>query len=1250
MREMHICTIKLAIFVALCLHSQHAQSIQHSQPGWVVPSSVEQVVGGDFNISCSINKTHLEQKSSESCDVQELYFQARHTEKIFKGEPHIQKINETTILFMAHNAAEQQDEYMCKCRKFAIMPSRVYIGTKPLEVTDFGCIGYDYVYMVCNFTAPSNNLLTSYNVSYTLKNPNYKFFVDCNHDAAPVVTCNITDENYKKYDPIFHFTMDIHNKLGSISQSFQINNHLSQIPARPGHNLTVVNKTSDSICLSWGMERRSNYQKGLLWHVVVKPQNFPELKRPEWPNNTDPLVEKLCLNKLPYAGYSYSLKLRVRSNMTNSTYSDPLKYNFRTAAERPRRPPNVTQGNFYVYSSEEEVRVYWEQLELYEQNGEDFKYIISEFRKNGTIVNPAPIEVESNSVKIMNWTKDAHYDIFIKSSNIVNDSIEASHMIIPPISDLDFRVHKPRNIRSVYHPSTSSFTLSWEKPEDDDGLINYTVFWCNSKPALPTECEGSIHFKNVSSTVREFTREVDQTKTLNMAVSANFERFNTGMHWLICTRDITDDLDKMEPIIDKVTSTSLTVKWSTERVCPVILTGYNLTYCQRSEDKPDNCTTVVIRDRYSKVYEIHNLEPYTYYGVRMLMFSETKASKYSDDRINRTDEAAPTPPRQLEFRNVTNSSVTLSWKPPLRTNGVVRTYNGTFVHNNKTDYFELPASPAELVNNENRVSYVLHNLTAYTNYEIRISARTLFPSKPSDAVHFQTKVGVPSPPHLFDPTTKNELTTLNWAAPIRPAGRIEYYEVAVTETVDERSVIRCVSYVLPRQNRTSFLDTPKCTSRNQFQYQVRAVNVELLDDTADMESEEGENMFAENSCNSHSELSDEETNMIQLYQNEARYRHYKSEWHSYGVSCLQDSSMQKLMLNVIEIIVVITFLIICGHRAYVKLRYMSNIECQLPTGIMESLKKASEGGTMGSMDSGISSCIRDSATSAQYRLPNSQQDFSTHSNESAKLLLSAATTPGRCNESDPAIYAYPELPSYMSMHRDFLENENAVTAEQKSSDYTSVAELNAAAAAGNGNNGYIKPTQMKNWSTPVPSSMQATNANMLPNLNNTTTPAMDMNMETFQQLSASGGMPLSGYVPVQVLQARPAPKPSLQQQQQQAVPSMLNSSNYVQVSDLHKLMPPVSELPAHGGQDKPKPIINDFGYTTMEQLERAGLIKSAATGPTLAQQQMSALDNSRDHLGGAANNGHPQSRLMSGYVTPQELNALAQNHNQRQVL
>jgi len=173
------------------------------------------------------------------------------------------------------------------------------------------------------------------------------------------------------------------NALGQETQNITINHFERLVPARPGQNLTLVNRTESSVCLSWEMPRRSNYNRGLVWQVAVDPQNFDTISRPSWLNNSSTIKDMLCLTELPFAGYNYTLRVRVRANQNNTLWSEPLIYAFATAPARPRRPPRVTYGSFYVYSSEEGMRIYWEPLEAHELNGPDFRYVISEYRING---------------------------------------------------------------------------------------------------------------------------------------------------------------------------------------------------------------------------------------------------------------------------------------------------------------------------------------------------------------------------------------------------------------------------------------------------------------------------------------------------------------------------------------------------------------------------------------------------------------------------------------------------------------------------------------------------------------------------------------------------------------------------------------------------------------------------------------------------------------------------------------------------
>ncbi|XP_032296477.1 cytokine receptor [Drosophila virilis] len=1253
-RTMQQLTLALALLFGLHILGSNGQ---HPSPGWVVPEKAEVPVGSDLNISCTINQAFFDSsKTNESCNVSDLYFKANINgrREYFNGTD-LQLINDTTILLSFTNMSDQEGEYLCMCKEMGMFSSQVDVGTKPLPVDNFDCTSYDWEYMFCNFTAPRNSINTKYNISFTTeKNTNYRYYVDCNFDASPQVNCNITSEQYKKFPEWYYFHLDIANSLGNDTQDIKVDNVERMILARPGQNLRVLNRTQDSICLTWEMPRRSNFIGGVLWQVHVTPENFPIIKRPMWRNSSSAAKDTLCLTELPYPGYNYLLELRVRNNKTKSRWSQPLSYPFRTVAERPARPPRMTNGSFYVYSTGESLTLYWEQLAKHELNGDNFTYIVSEYRCNNTITDPSRIKVDTNSATIENYTQDAYHEIYIRSSNNVNTSVEASRLVIPMISSEDTSLRVPMKIQRVYHSSNSSYTLGWKAPRNISQLIDYTVFWCNAKPALLSKCNGSIHFEHVAPDRLEYSTASGQSPSLNMAVSANYLGRNTGMHWVTCTGDGNDDLAKMDPAIDDVTNTSLTVKWGTEGVCAAILSGYNLTYCQRSEGKADNCTTKELTKDVT-VYTINDLEPFTYYGIKMSMYSLKRASKYSDELIWRTNEGAPTPPRELFRVNGSSSSVTLAWKPPLKANGLLRDYLGTVYHNNKTFHFELRAFTEQLVDTEKLIHYELNNLTAYTEYEIVLRARTVLYSEPSNVISFRTAVGVPSPPTLMHVENTQLSTTLEWMAPQRPAGRLEYYEVVIIERNANNTVIgQPLSYVSARPNLTCVMATPVCTPLHRFHYQVRAVNAEPLHPEVAAKNTMWR-LTQTQKCVAQPPLTDGEWSAIQTYKNSSLYRLYKSSWAKHEVSCSPDPSNTKLLVSSMEVIVALIVLGVVCHTGYRKYQKMADIDLVLPPGIVETLKKPIEIGVMsgsgggnagngsGGVVGGIGSivCTRidpipDYNIYSPHDMPH---DFSS-GNESSKLLLANNSSN---NYEEPATARRPPA-SYMSMSQGLLLDDDG----QAGATELQTSNSNATPS------GYIKPTKMMNWSTPN-SSM----ANTLPSGNAQSPPQPQSMLVT---------MPLSGYVPVQVLQARPTPAP---------VASTM-SSNYVQAADLHKLKPATTAAVAVQAAAAPAPIgvatvvsataatgaattttttalsspsspmsppppatttttlmPNGFGYTAMEQLQRNGLMKP--TGAALQQSAATAQN--------AQQTTHRLQPNIGGYVTPQDLNALAHNRH-----
>lgn len=282
------------------------------------------------------------------------------------------------------------------------------------------------------------------------------------------------------------------------------------------------------------------------------------------------------------------------------------------------------------------------------------------------------------------------------------------------------------------------------------------------------------------------------------------------------------DIGKLSTIwIAKIESTSIEFKWTLECVDQTIVNGFNLTYCPIKDPKTEDCKAnteqyINITKSDSFGYTLTGLTPYTTYKTVISMYSSQRVSPGppSEPLINTTLEAAPSPPRNLEYSNVTDTSVTLHWEIPEHINGVLMKYkvwyNSHFKEVDKQNF-----SP--------NMTYKLTGLRSYAKYDIVVTASTVADSNRSNVVRIETKVGIPgniSLPTMYD--NDDELLIM-WDRPETPNGKVQYYEVEVTNKVGD----------LDRKYISSDIKGNQCTYNykkcdlgiDKHSFRVRAVNV-----------------------------------------------------------------------------------------------------------------------------------------------------------------------------------------------------------------------------------------------------------------------------------------------------------------------------------------------------------------------------------------------------------------------------------------
>lgn len=153
-------------------------------------------------------------------------------------------------------------------------------------------------------------------------------------------------------------------------------------------------------------------------------------------------------------------------------------------------------------------------------------------------------------------------------------------------------------------------------------------------------------------------------------------------------------------------------------------------------------------------------------------------SQPSDSLYNTTLEAAPsTSPLNVKVTNVTNTTMFIAWQPPEAMNGVLRYYE---VYYNGFMKKVEEGSDTKLM-----------NLSAYTEYNISVTACTVACSKKSPMITERTKIGIPGKIGIPKVRFMNSSQVLvTWDPPEHPAGPINltYYEIEATTSGEIQNV------------------------------------------------------------------------------------------------------------------------------------------------------------------------------------------------------------------------------------------------------------------------------------------------------------------------------------------------------------------------------------------------------------------------------------------------------------------------------
>ncbi|XP_052863962.1 cytokine receptor-like [Anopheles cruzii] len=782
-----------------------------SSLGWIFPQEpIYREVNESFRLQCTLNVHSRDARGSDSSNL--MFYRA--DEPVPREQVRI--INTTTIELTVDRAVPSNDyAYTCKLNDTKGVAIRsVYIGHKPQLVQDFQCRAPLWSHqMNCTFTPDPNSVQTTYdlvfhfepiiqNFSCALRSVEHTHLKECIIDSS---------NGYRHVNEHYYFTLTATNKLGTLSQRFDINHFDVVVPHEPNW-CTIDNSsiTSDSAVAHWRIwYKYASFRRNFTFEVkllsifhdgVWQEISTDGLRRSQ-------LEYTLPLLRLPYADTLYDVRIRMRTDSPvkgEDMWSNYTSCFFNTMSRRPDMPPDVAYGIFE--NANDHLFLYWRELHKWQHNARNgFYYNITKLGPDGRVIEHLNA---TGGMIHLRYVQDMNYTFVIRSANADGLSERSSKVLVP---SKRHRPEKPEIDKLL--SDSGKFTLSWKRPSRSAPITSYTVFWCNTTSNSPNDCNGSINFTTIAASRTTFELS-DAGSTLNFAVAANIGHLSSGMVWAACTATHKTDIGKLKTLwITEMLATYINLKWKTE--CgDVAHTGYMIYYCPISSPRTLGCKeperAVNVTDKSQYYCRLENLKPYVTYKIEIAMYSETHIGPRSEPLVNTTREAAPSPPRELTLRSVTNDSVTLHWLAPEQLNSGKMSYeiqyNGHSVRVNVED----PTTEVE---------QILHDLDAFSEYDITVRALTIGYSNATGPLRVRTLVGQPQA--IAQPSTNSSSDSklmINWHKPIKSGGCVEFYELKMKtkeSVVYRQRTTECQLRQAICQNRES----------SKYEFSVRAVNV-----------------------------------------------------------------------------------------------------------------------------------------------------------------------------------------------------------------------------------------------------------------------------------------------------------------------------------------------------------------------------------------------------------------------------------------
>ncbi|XP_077121613.1 phosphatidylinositol phosphatase PTPRQ [Ranitomeya variabilis] len=378
-------------------------------------------------------------------------------------------------------------------------------------------------------------------------------------------------------------------------------------------------------------------------------------------------------------------------------------------------------------------------------------------------------DTASLSLTITGLRKHTSYILKVSASTVKGEGVHSDAVNITTEEDAP---STPPRFLSVSQLSSTLVRLSWLPPLEPNGIILfYTLYiWDETSNKTVNIEDTSMDFRDFESNHEYSAYVTSSTRFGDGNVKSDVLRFKT-------LEGVPSDPPK-NISYRNLTSTSVKIFWNPPIKPNGIIQYYTLYFRNISNTYMRNLTSGDLsissdgNDLSATIHGLAKFSQYEFWITASTIFGDgDQASEVID--VNTEEDVPDSEPQIREYKNLTSTSVLLSWDPPEHPNGIITGY-----------YLQIYGPQGNYPLFTIEVSVILEDLLPFTQYFVFVAASTMKGTGPPSQLAFHTDDAEPTAPpqNLTFINASDNSAWLHWNPSPKPNGIVHTYSFRIVES------------------------------------------------------------------------------------------------------------------------------------------------------------------------------------------------------------------------------------------------------------------------------------------------------------------------------------------------------------------------------------------------------------------------------------------------------------------------------------